>query len=124
MPQANDEHGKAQRRIARQYTKLGYEVIENPGPASLPSFLRGFSPDLLATKDGDHVVIEIKSSDSLRGSNELTELATIVAQRPDWRFEFVAIESSRLFWGHPGPRSTICCNRLARHSRRACTNFQ
>ena len=38
----------AQKRVARKYKSLGYEVIENPGPDLLPDFMRGVVPDIVA----------------------------------------------------------------------------
>lgn len=45
----SDERLKTQRRLAREYRKRGYSVIEQPRGDDLPPFLRQFSPDLIAT---------------------------------------------------------------------------
>ena len=91
MPRTEgDVRLSARRRLARSYRKQGYRVIEEPRGEDLPPFLRGFSPDLVVTTDDDHAVIEIKSAESLKGSNEIIELAEAVAQHDGWRFELVS----------------------------------
>jgi hypothetical protein len=95
----SSEHRRVQRKVAREYRKLGFKVLEAPTGDDLPPFLAGFSPDLIATNDDDHVVVEIKRADKLKGSNELTELAAKVAEHPNWRFELFALEAP----GDPGP---------------------
>jgi len=69
-------------------------VVECPGGDQLPPFLRAFSPDLIATSEGDHVVLEIKRATDLKGSNELKELAAAVDQHAGWRFELIALGPS------------------------------
>ena len=58
----SDERLRKQRSVAREYRKRGYQMVEQPRWDSLPSFLRGFSPDLIATKDDDCAVVEIKTA--------------------------------------------------------------
>jgi uncharacterized protein YutE (UPF0331/DUF86 family) len=94
-----DERSRNRVTAARQYRKLGYEVIECPSGDQLPPFLRGFSPDLIATSDDDHVVLEIKRAADLKGCNEIKELAGAVDQRGGWRFELIALG--------PSPRDVV-----------------
>jgi CheY-like chemotaxis protein len=86
-----DERSRNRQTAARQSRKLGYEVIECPSGDQLPPFLRGFSPDLIATSDDDHVVLEIKRAADPKGSNEIKELAAAVDRRGGWRFELIAL---------------------------------
>src|SRR6185437_499868 len=48
-------------------------------------------PDLVAEREDDHVVVAIKPSRALKGSNDLTELAARVAGQPGWRLELFAL---------------------------------
>jgi hypothetical protein len=57
--------------------------------------LQGFTPDLIATRDDDHVVLEIKCRDELKGSNEFVALATAVNQQVGWRLELLHLASRR-----------------------------
>jgi hypothetical protein len=86
-----DEHLRAQRRAAREYRRLGYEVLEQPRGDALPSFLRAFAPDLVVTRDDDHAVVEIKTRESIIGSNEFVELAKAVEAHPGWRLELISL---------------------------------
>jgi uncharacterized protein YutE (UPF0331/DUF86 family) len=86
-----DEHLRTQRSVAREYRKGGYDVIEQPRGESLPPFLRGFAPDLIVTKDDDRAVVEIKTAEGLRGSNEIKELAAAIEAHAGWRFELISL---------------------------------
>lgn len=81
---------KKRRQIAAGYAQQGYRVMQ-PGAGTIPSFLRDCQPDLIAERDDDHVVIEIKPASALKGSNDLTELAARIAGQPGWRLELVAL---------------------------------
>ena len=81
---------KKRRQVAAGYTQQGYRVMQ-PGAATTPSFLRDCQPDLIAEREDDHVVIEIKPTSALKGSNDLTELAARIAGQPGWRLELVAL---------------------------------
>ena len=89
----HDERLRTRRNAVREYRKLGYVVVECPGSDNLPPFLRGFSPDLIATSADDNVVLEIKRAADLKGSNEIKELAAAVEQHAGWRFELIALAS-------------------------------
>lgn len=79
------------RSIARRYERDGYRVTLPERGGDLPAFLQGFTPDLIAESEGDRVVIEIKRSDAVPGSNELRDLAERVSGEPGWRFELVTL---------------------------------
>lgn len=88
----DDENRLINRRIrdvARAYRKRGYQVAVHPTEAELPPFLRDSEPDIVAQKDGDKVIVEVKTQSSLQGSNELVALAERIANEKDWRFELV-----------------------------------
>ena len=82
------------RSIARQYERDGYRVTVPERGGDLPAFLQGFTPDLIAESEGDRVVIELKRSDAVPGSNELRDLAERVSGEPGWRFELVTLPRS------------------------------
>lgn len=82
---------RTQKRIARQYRTLGYDVVERPEPQHLPDFIRDTAPDLVARSASDNVVVEIKRHAALKGSNDLVGLAERVSDRPGWRLELVVL---------------------------------
>ena len=79
------------RILARQYRRKGYRVSTGKNDLETPPFLRDFTPDLIAQRDDDKVVIEVKRADNLPGSNDLVSLARRVADHPSWRFELVTL---------------------------------
>jgi hypothetical protein len=79
------------RSIARRYKREGYRVTIPAQGGTLPSFLEGFAPDLIAESEHDRVIVEIKQNYALRGSNDLQEVAERVAREPGWRFELVTV---------------------------------
>jgi REase_AHJR-like protein len=81
---------KKRQSVAQEYRRQGYRVTVPERSAALPSFLRDCLPDLIE-RDDDHVAIEIRHSNMLRGSNDLKELAARVATQPGWRFELVTL---------------------------------
>jgi REase_AHJR-like len=86
-----EERQRAQRRAVREYRRQGYDVLERPRGDMLPSFLRGFAPDLVVIKDDDHAVVEIKTREEIVGSNEFAELAKAIDAKPDWRLELISL---------------------------------
>ena len=92
-----DIEARAQRRVARQYKALGYDVLEQPASELLPAFMQGVRPDIVARSTSDNVVIEVKTPASLKGSNNFVGIAERVSHHPDWRFELVVLgEEERL----------------------------
>ena len=81
------------RSVVRRYERDGYRVTVPGRGGGLPAFLGGFKPDLIAESEGDRVVIEVKRSDAVRGSNDLVEIAERVSREPGWRFELVTVAS-------------------------------
>jgi len=75
--------------IAEEYRNQGYTVIEKPSPEQLPDFLSNFHPDVLARKDNETTIIEVKSRSSLAKDSQIKDLAGLLHNRPNWNFELV-----------------------------------
>lgn len=75
--------------IAREYRKLGYEVILEPRRSQLPEFLASFQPDMLARNNTETVVVEVKSRETLSQSAHMEALASVIQRHEGWRFELV-----------------------------------
>jgi hypothetical protein len=89
---SNDGSQREERRlkeVAAQYRKKGYKVLLRPSDTRLPSFLKGHRPDLVVTKGARHVVIEVKSKDSLADADALPAMAAAVEGQKGWSFEMV-----------------------------------
>jgi len=86
---------RKRKEIARQYRHQGYRVTWPSAAGALPHFLRDYHPDLIAEREDDRVIVEIKPARALKGSNELKELAAKVADQPGWRLELIALPSEQ-----------------------------
>jgi hypothetical protein len=75
------------RKTAEEYRSKGYEVTEE---APL-DFLPGFYADLLARKNDEVKVIEVKSRSSLNAIPQIAELARIIDSKPGWNFELLLV---------------------------------
>lgn len=77
--------------LARDYERKGFRVIENPRQQDLPKFLKsaGYVPDLIARSSKRSVVIEVKSSETIRESSSLKGIADIVNAQKGWEFVLV-----------------------------------
>jgi len=74
-------------KTAAKYRSRGYEVEED-----CPlDFLPGFRADLVARKDGDVRVIEVKSRTSLALTPKLNELAEILYSKPGWSYDLLLV---------------------------------
>jgi REase_AHJR-like len=91
MTRSDTAVDRRRRQVAAEYRKQGYHVTKPAASGVVPVFLRGCQPDLIAERDDDKVVIEVKRSNVLRGNNDLVELAERVAASPGWRLEVVAL---------------------------------
>ncbi len=80
---------------ARQYRRNGYRLTIPERGHPLPSFLDGLVPDLIAERDDDHVIIEIKRANTVAGSNDIVALAEKVALQQHWRFELISVPAAR-----------------------------
>ena len=79
------------RAVAARYQSRGYEVFVRPDPDLLPDAIRDIRPNLLARSASETVLIEVKSSASLRRGNRLRRIAQFVEKMPGWRLELVVV---------------------------------
>jgi len=72
--------------VAERYRRRGYTV--HVEPREVPSFLRGYRPDLIAKGPDESVVIEVKAAGTVE-PERWRDLAQAIQQEPGWRFEIV-----------------------------------
>jgi uncharacterized protein YutE (UPF0331/DUF86 family) len=72
--------------LAAEYRSKGYTVQIRPSKDDLPSFLKEFDPDILATSPVGNVVLQVKSSQRFDASHA-QKLAEAVKRNSQWRFE-------------------------------------
>ncbi len=69
----------------------GYRVVIHPKQDTLPTFLQGYQPDMVAYKDNRNLAIEIYARSAAAPASELKEraLRDRFAGHPDWELRFV-----------------------------------
>lgn len=95
MPTPTAQEQNKLESLVEHYRGAGYRVVIPRKPEDLPEFLDGYLPDLIAEKGDDKVILEVKETSTVRGSNELELLAKRV-EDAGWRFELVTFQSSEL----------------------------
>lgn len=83
---------QAAARIAEAYRSQGYRVTVEPRGDAMPTALAGFLPDLLAERDDEHVLVEVKTRSSLAKSREVELLASAVRLVPGWRLDMHLVD--------------------------------
>ena len=82
-------------RIAPLLQAEGYEVIAEPGPADLPSFLADRRPDAIAVGKRPSLLVEVFRKDGTKEAAKISELRSLVKERDDWElriFYFSSLE--------------------------------
>jgi hypothetical protein len=69
----------------------GFRVVIHPKQDTLPTFLQGYQPDMVAYKDNKNLAIEITGRTPSNPASKLKErvLRERFADRPDWELRFV-----------------------------------
>jgi hypothetical protein len=76
--------------LAADYRASGHDVRVRPSVDDLPSFLKEFRPDIIATSPEGNVVVEVKSYPQF-DDEEALELAEVLEHHPGWRFEVMLL---------------------------------
>jgi hypothetical protein len=84
-------HHEKVRELAEQYEAQGFQVSVEPAKADLPFDLGNYSPDLIAQKEDQHLVVEVKSSSNDVPVERFRNIAEEVGQHPGWRFLLVTL---------------------------------
>ncbi|WP_179007829.1 hypothetical protein [Winogradskyella forsetii] len=77
------------KELAREYEEKGFEVLIEPNRNLLPDFLRNYHPDLVLKKGDLNVVVEVKTSETIKNSEYLKELSAKINSIENWKFELV-----------------------------------
>jgi hypothetical protein len=88
------------RQYADWYSQQGYQVSVEPSPRELPKFLRTLAPDLIARRDGENIVVEIKTS-SPASFEQVQQLARALEHRAGWKLQVVYADLVDPEWGPP-----------------------
>lgn len=75
--------------VAAEYRRKGYDVVVHPRTGELPEFLKPLHPDIIATTEGDNVVVEVKAAQNLGRSKDPARIAEAVEGCAGWCFELI-----------------------------------
>jgi Holliday junction resolvase len=89
-------HDRLVKRIASRYENQGYEIVLEPNKDVIPFDLGSYRPDLLAKKNGESLIIEIKASRSRVAVEHFKSIAELVAREKGWRFLLVTGDDDSL----------------------------
>jgi hypothetical protein len=103
---------KAISQYAEWYAQKGYQVSVEPSPRELPEFLRTLAPDMIAQRDGENVVVQIKTS-SPASFEAIQRLARALEHRAGWKLQVVYVDLPDPEW-QPPPRLPETKDLLAR----------
>ena len=79
-------------RIKDDFERRGFNFIIEPGPNSLPDFLRSFRPDAIAEKGDKHVIIEVSAGPSMETANTLSRINDVVREQPNWELKVIWLD--------------------------------
>ena len=94
------------------YSQQGYQVSVAPPPRELPEFLRTLAPDIIAHRNSEHVVVEIKTS-SAASFERVQRLARALEHRAGWKLQVVYADLPDPEWDPP-PRLPETADLVAR----------
>ena len=77
---------------AQQLQERGYRVFTEPSKSDLPFDLGNYVPDLLATKDEQGIIFEVKTSFKRLSVDRLQNLAAQIASYKGWRFVLITLD--------------------------------
>jgi hypothetical protein len=97
---------EAIRQYADWYSRQGYRVSIEPSPRELPEFLRTMAPDLIARRDGENIVVEIKTS-SPGSFEQVQRLARALEHRAGWKLQVVYADLADPEWDPPSQLPAI-----------------
>lgn len=87
---------RAEKLVAKRYENDGYAVMTEPPPSAIPFPLGAYTPDLIAVKGDEHIVIEVKSPGANINSKNFGEIANAIHAHKGWRFVLVTVSDSDL----------------------------
>lgn len=86
----------AEIHIAKQYEADGYTVVPNPRNELIPFNLEGYTPDILATRGDEKILIEVKTSKSRVDAEKLFKISKIIQSHSGWKFLVVTINEDSI----------------------------
>lgn len=85
------------RELANEYGSKGYDVVLPRTKFDVPEFLRdeGYIPDLVVTSKDENLIIEVKTTQSVRHDKHIAKISELVNRNGNWQFLFVLTNPKR-----------------------------
>jgi Holliday junction resolvase-like predicted endonuclease len=80
------QHDELINRVADNYRRKGYEVQTEPPERAIPFDLGGYRPDLIARKNDQALIVEVKASAQNVSFDHLRSVVDEVKRHPGWQF--------------------------------------
>jgi Holliday junction resolvase len=88
----NSQHDKKIEEAADELRRSGYKVIIDPSSTEMPFDLGNYRPDLVAIKNGEGIILEVKASHARLSVDRFQEIAEQVAKHSGWKFILVTLD--------------------------------
>jgi hypothetical protein len=85
-------HDKKIEDAATELRSSGYKVTVEPSSADMPFDLGNYKPDIIATKNGEGIVLEVKAVHARLSVDRFQEIAEQVAKHSGWKFILVTLD--------------------------------
>jgi len=79
---------------AQELIDNGYEVSIEPSSSDLPFELGGYHPDLIATKDDEGIILEVRTTLNHLSIDRFQEIAAEIATHNGWRFLLITLDDT------------------------------
>jgi len=93
---SQNTHDLMIKNIAAKYKKDGYEVSVEPQTDELPFSLGRYRPDIIARRNDEGYIIEVKTFSRGITIERYRDISEIVSQHAGWRFLLVTGEDSEI----------------------------
>jgi Holliday junction resolvase len=77
---------------AKELSQNGYKVMIAPLRSDLPFDLGEYQPDLIAMKENESVVLDVKTSSNSLPVDQIQAVVEQIASHPGWRFMLVTLD--------------------------------
>jgi hypothetical protein len=82
--------------VAKRFEDKGYAVTLEPEPSMIPFDLAGYRPDLLAEKEHDNVIVEVKRRSSKVNADLFMRIAQRARAHGGWSFQLVTVSDEEM----------------------------
>jgi hypothetical protein len=113
---------EAVRRVAEEYRRRGFDVEIKPRGSSVPKFVEGALPDLIARRPSESIIVGVQYGSRSSVLDRWGETARRAREEPGWRFDLVFVAPDEPEPVFEGPKPSL--DALEQRARSARTLLQ